>query len=423
MMTKSNPRIAKIVSFVLAVICAISFAAAAAVTANAATYTQEITLRTETIVLVDRSGSMKGGELVNDILESVLISAPEATVVYFDSHKLTKDSAYNVGGNSSICEAVDAAARGGFTHIWVISDGEQWPENYSALGIYANLDVKLCLTERLDEASEKFIEELTDSLVDSNLYVYHWLDNTVEVIKAGYVPETYTIQIEIPDPVIPEPEITEPETEEPEVTEPETEELDHGNPVDGTAEPQPEPVVNQTTIIQCNHKCPECTHKCWWWLALLLSMLFTLLMILLHWLISHRGRRWFRPVVAMLKSGATFIIDASGSFIEKLKKAVRRTRRKLGKKAEAIVFADQAVVCKVCEIEQQDLGLNTNVDAALELAYQRGAKRLVIFTDGKFNVACMHHFDYIGVVVPEDYDPSGVGMLRKIADEVEVFHL
>ena len=153
MYTPRTPRMAKILSFVLIFVLAISITS---VEALAATYETEIELKTTSIVLVDRSGSTKDGSEVDAILASMQISE-DVPVGYFDSHKVTLDNKYNIGGNSSICEAIDDAVKNDYTHITIITDGQQWPQDYSALGIYSNVDIRFMLTDTEPEAAEKLL--------------------------------------------------------------------------------------------------------------------------------------------------------------------------------------------------------------------------------------------------------------------------
>ena len=366
-------------------------------TANAATYTDEIELETRTIILVDRSGSMKDREAVDNIMAS--LDTENVTIAYFDSHKLTLDENYNVGGNSSICEAIDAAARGGFTHIIVVTDGEQYPREYGALGIYTDLDVKIFLSEEKDKEAEKFLAELQDSLVNSSLSVVG-IDGNVEVLMDGYVPKTYTVEIEIPDPVIEEPE---PDDDSVDV------ETDEEQPVQ---------------IINCNH---ECTHKCkcLWWLALLLGILIAALFDLIHELITRRG--WFGPVSRKVKKGAKMLLDVSGSMSTYASSVVRAAKK--GKATSIIAFGDQVVEVPLDEVAKLNIGGATLGVEALKLAAANGWEDIVIVSDLQFNGEALNVSDFsqkfkcITVVAPNPYNMAMISELQQIADRVEVLSL
>lgn len=430
--TLSASRIVKFVSLVLAFVFAITLTT---VPAFAATYTDEYVLETETIVLVDRSGSMKDRDAVNNVLAT--IDTSEATIAYFDSHKLTLDENYNIGGNSSICEAIDAAARGGFTHIAVVTDAEQWPENYSSLGIYTDLDIKIFLTEEKDAQAEKLIAELTDSLVKSNLTIVH-VDGTEEVLMNDYVPEKHVVSIEVPDPIVPD-----------------EEEPDHGNPVDGTAKPS-EPVIDQT-VVECNHECTECTHRCPWWLVLLLAVVIAALFDFIHELIT-RNRNGMRIIRDRVADGSKVIIDLSGSMDEHRKDVLRAVRKGGAKKVYAFgssycevplecVRVDGCVeVPKSVPIYEQDgytevvkvtddyaivdMRRATRGAEVLKAAAQKGYRKVMLYSDMQFTGAELvaedfekMHFERITVVAAKPYDLRKVTELYEIADCVEVIEL
>lgn len=367
--------------------------------AMAATYTDEIEVETRTIILVDRSGSMKDREAVDKIMAS--LDTEDVTVAYFDSHKLTLDENYNVGGNSSICEAIDAAARGGFTHIIVVTDGEQYPREYGALGIYTDLDVQIFLSEEKDKEAEKFLAELQDSLVNSSLTVTG-IDGNVEVLMDGYKPKTYTVQIEVPDPVVEEPE---PKDED---------------------EPDDEESESDTTVIQtveCDHECKGV--KCWWWLALLLGVLIAALFDFIHELIARRG--WFGPTVGKVKKGAKMLLDVSGSMSNYASAVVRAAKK--GKAESIIAFGEQVLEVLLDEVAKLSIGGATHGVEALKLAAANGWEEIVLVSDLQFNGEAFnagdfsHKFKCITVLAPNPYNMAMVSELQQIADRVEVLAL
>ncbi|MBR3887676.1 MAG: VWA domain-containing protein [Clostridia bacterium] len=370
-------------------------------TVMAATYTDEIEIETRTIILVDRSGSMKDREAVDKIMAS--LDTENVTIAYFDSHKLTLDENYNVGGNSSICEAIDAAARGGFVHIIVVTDGEQYPREYGALGIYTDLDVQIFLSEEKDKEAEKFLAELQDSLVNSSLTVTG-IDGNVEVLMDGYKPKTYTVQIEVPDPVIEEPESD-----------------DEKDPGDDD-ESDPGPGVLQ--IVNCNH---ECVHKCkWWcWLALPIAIL-ALLLALLRWLLGLRGG-WFTPVKRKIKNGAVVLLDVSGSMRRFIDAVIRAARK--AKATIIIAFGSEVVEAKLDEVAGLDIGGSTRGTEALKKAAANGYEEIILVSDLMFNGEAFvpsdfsHKFKCITVLAPNPYNMAMVSELQQIADRVEVLSL
>lgn len=366
--------------------------------AYAATYTEEIEIETRTIILVDRSGSMKDREAVDKIMAS--LDTENVTIAYFDSHKLTLDENYNVGGNSSICEAIDAAARGGFVHIIVVTDGEQYPREYGALGIYTDLDVQIFLSEEKDKEAEKFLAELQDSLVNSSLTVTG-IDGNVEVLMDGYKPKTYTIEIEIPDPVVEEPEPD-----------------DEKDP--GDDESDPGPTVIQT--VECDH---ECNASCWWWLALLLGILIAALFDFIHELIARRG--WFGPTVGKVKKGAKMLLDVSGSMSKYASAVVRAAKR--GKAESIIAFGDQVLEVLLDEVAKLSIGGATLGVEALKRAEANGWEEIILVSDLQFNGEALNGNDFpvkfksITVLAPNPYNMAMISELQQIADRVEVLSL
>ncbi len=330
------------------------------------------------------------------------LDTENVTIAYFDSHKLTLDENYNVGGNSSICEAIDAAARGGFTHIIVVTDGEQYPREYGALGIYTDLDVQIFLSEEKDKEAEKFLAELQDSLVNSSLTVTG-IDGNVEVLMDGYKPKTYTVQIEVPDPVIEEPEPD-----------------DEKDPGDDD-ESDPGPTVIQT--VECDHECKD--GRCWWWLALLLAILIAALFDLIHELITRRG--WFGPTVGKVKKGAKMLLDVSGSMSKYASAVVRAAKR--GKAESIIAFGEQVLEVLLNEVAKLSIGGATLGVEALKLAAANGWEEIILVSDLQFNGEALNVNDFpvkfkcITVLAPNPYNMAMVSELQQIADRVEVLSL
>lgn len=376
------------------------------VAVNAATYTEEIELETRSILMVDRSGSIKDIDAVNAILASLDMDAYDA-VMYFDAQDFSLNPEYAGRGNSPICEAVDAAATGGFTHITIVTDGEQWPAKYGALKIYTDINLRIIIVEGEAEAAEALAKELPDHFVKSTIAV-QWPNGETQVLMDEYQPHKYVVEFEVPDPV-----------------------------------------VEQTTIVECNHECAPCehecvpcthectpcthvstvcTHRCLWWLALLLACLFALLLWLLHWLFGHHRRGWFGPVVTKVKKGARMVLDVSGSMGAYSGDVVRAARK--GKATDIIAFGETVEQPKLDEVSKLNIGGATKGVEALKKAAELGWKEVILISDLYFNGECLNPEDFkdkkfkkLTILAPAAHDNAMVGELKKIADQVEVLSL
>ena len=136
---------------------------AAASSATQQTVTREIELTTRSALLVDKSGSIKNTDAVNDYLAKLDISRYDF-VGYFDDKQLSVNPNYKGGGDSYICERIDDLIVRGYTHIDVLTDGQQCsPAGYSALSGYTDVDITIYLVEEAAEA-----EELIDKIFYKN---------------------------------------------------------------------------------------------------------------------------------------------------------------------------------------------------------------------------------------------------------------
>ena len=367
--------------------------------AHAATYTDEIELEAYSVILVDRSGSIKNREKVDAILQEINPNK-EIPEVNFDSRGIILDQNYVGGGDSPICEAIDDVV-GDFKHIILVTDGEQWPQKYDALGIYRNIDLRIILTEEVDKESQALLDQLQLHMVDSTLKVQ--LPSGEElVLMDDYKPVKVTVEIEIPDPVQPDPE----------------EELEEKDP-DPLPEENPEP---DPTVIQvvCDHECKD--GKCWWWLVLLLAMLFDLI----HELITRR-RGWFGPTVGRVKKGAKMLLDVSGSMASYASAVVRAAKK--GKAESIIAFGEQVLEVKLDEVAGLNIGGATLGVEALKQAVMNGWEEIILVSDLQFNGECLNVSDFpqrfkcITVLAPNPYNMAMISELQQIADRVEVLSL
>lgn len=378
--------------------------------AMAATYTDEIELDTHSVILVDRSGSVKNREKVDAILQEINPEKlnpetgemeKEFPEVHFDSRGIILDDTYVGGGDSPICEALDDVVRGGFTHVIIVTDGEQWPQKYDALGIYRNLDIRIILTEEMDTEAQQLVDQLQLHMIESSLKVQTPSGEEI-VLMDEYKPETITVEIEIPDPVVEEPE---PEDDE---------------------DPGDEESESDTTVIQtveCDHECKDV--KCWWWLALLLGVLIAALFDFIHELIARRG--WFGPTVGKVKKGAKMLLDVSGSMSNYASAVVRAAKK--GKAESIVAFGETVQEVELDEVANLDIGGATHGVEALKLAAANGWEEIVLVSDLQFNGEAFnagdfsHKFKCITVLAPNPYNMAMVSELQQIADRVEVLSL
>ena len=157
--------------------------------------TETFNHQTRSILLIDRSGSMKDAHTTVEEFESKIKteSSEFDSVSFFDTRTET-DPDFVGGGNSSICEAIDKAALAGFTYITVLTDGEQWPADYSSLGVYTDIYVTIVLTVEENQASKSLIEQLRKHLVNSSLKVITSEGNE-KLLMDEYKPFTHTAKI------------------------------------------------------------------------------------------------------------------------------------------------------------------------------------------------------------------------------------
>ena len=342
---------------------------------TAAAQTQSFELTTRSILLVDRSGSVEDREAV-DAIVSKLETASFDAVGYFDT-EVSADSAFAGGGNSSICEVIDQAADAGFTHITVITDGEQWPVDYSSLGIYSDLDLTIHLVEQ-SEAAEEFVGELEGRLANSSLKVV--TPEGEKVVLDDYQVPVYAI--ELPD------------------------------------SKEGDTIVNEGDNYICNCDCCKCNHWSWWWLLLLL---LPLLGFLIWWFF----RNW--KIAKKIKNSYA-VVDCSNSMTKALAKLYRACRRLgVSRNAEIVRFGEGASIEELSFLKDVQGERCTHGTEGLEIAHAQGKEEIVLISDLGFNGKPLStfqgHFKKISVVAPEGYSSTTLDELRKIADEVEVLHL
>lgn len=354
------------------------------ITATAATHTERIELVTRSILLIDKSGSMDDQQKVDEILCQYDLASYDA-VRYFD-HRISANPDFVGGGDSHICEAIDAVARGGFTHITVVTDGEQWPQNYETLGVYSDLNLTIHLVEEEDKESKEFLSKVKEALEFSNLTVVNH-DGTEEVILNDYKAPIYSIEV------------------------PDSYENNEG---------ENNIIINEGDEYVCNCDCCKCKHISWswWWFFLLL---LPILGLLLWWLF----RNW---KVARRIKNAHAVVDCSNSMAKVLKR-LYRVCRQLGVSANAeIIRFGQGASLEKLEYLKDVYGENATFGTeGLQLAIDQGWEEIVLISDLGFNgkeVSSLNgRFKKISVVVPRDYEKGILEEIKKIADEIEVIHL
>ena len=345
---------------------------------------------------------------------------------------MTADEEYPGGADSNLCEAVDAAVTGGFDHITVVTDGHQWPAEYSALGVYSDVDVEILLTEEIDVNEERFLDALEGSLSTSSLKV-ETLTGEEKVLLDGYHPTTIMVEMEVP-------------------------EVEPGDSDVGTSSGAEESTTEEVEAT-CNHKkCP-----CLWWLALVLAVIIAALFDLIHELITRkRGKEekgeeqqpvaqqpqqavpctcqqtfpcrecpfeeWQmeQAVIGKLQNGANLLLDTSGSMTS-LRKVATAAAKKVAAE-NLIAFAENVEQVEASALDAIQLGGSTHGWEAVELAEAQGYDELVIVSDLAFNgksfaeMQLQGKFQKITAVVPKKgYRAESLEQLQQIADKVDIY--
>lgn len=391
-MSRNHKKVAAIFFAVVLLITVFTLTASAATTT-----TQTIELETRSVLLIDKSSSMEKQQKVEAVVGQYDFASYDA-VVNFD-HRLSTDANFSGGGNSYICEVIDELADAGFTHITVVTDGEQWPQDYSALSVYTDLDLTVHLVEE-DEESQEFIDQLKSRLVNSNLKVVK-PDGSKEVKLNDYKAPIYTIEV----PVVEENE-------------------DEGN----------------KTFIQ-NLK--EGYFP--WWLVLLLAVLIAALFDFIHELITQ-GRNKEKgdntvttatlvpkplpaAAVAQIEKGAHVVADFSGSMAAQQSETAKACMNAQKGSEPVICFGDNISEHTASELKRIQAAGRTHGWEALEAAVSKGWDEIVLISDLEFNGKAFDQnsfakkFKKITVVTPSSFDWETLKNLEKIADEVEVLYL
>lgn len=398
----------KVAAVILAVVL---LASAFSLTASASTQTIELTTRSA--LLVDRSGSIKDQDEVNELLKNIYQTQFDF-VGYFDNRQISLDPTYLGGSNSAICETIDEVAKLGYTHITVITDGQQWPKNYSSLGVYSDLDLTIVLVGDKEE-SEELINHLKERLVNSNLKVIK-PDGQEEVILNGYQPPVYSFELPAGNSAADQ----------------------EGNTSDVDNE-------GDKTFIQ-NIK--EGYFP--WWLVLLLAVLIAAIFDFIHELITQ-GRVEDKkeepqqqastpttlPVpkpipakaIAQIAGGAHVLADYSGSMAAQQSETAKACQAAQKGSNAVLCFGDSVSEHAADELTGLQASGQTHGWEAMEEAAAKGWDELVLVSDLGFNgkafdeSAFSKNFKKITIVTPTGCHQPTLENIRKIAEEVEVLSL
>lgn len=343
--------------------------------------TQTIELSTRSILLVDCSGSMQEQEAVNKLLAQIDVSKYDE-IVYFDHRGVQTDESFIGGGNSHICEAIDQVAKSGFTYICLLSDCSQYPEDYSALGVYTDLNVQIYMPGEPSDKSDRFIKEFESRISNSTLKVGD------EVIVDNYQPPIYVIDM-----------------------------------------PNSESKAEESKVEKEEHEC-----KCKWLLALILAVLIAALFDFIHELLTrnrnsivNNEKEVSTEAKTKLASGKyKLLADVSGSMADYQMQLVKVCKR--SRIPEVLTLGETVRVRKTKFIWNITPQGRTKGWEAIEKASQKGWKNLFIVTDLMFNEKTfeqvkVNKFDNIVLVLPNMYDIINLEKIRSITNNLEIIQL
>jgi len=409
----------KVLVAVLATVLVLAFSTVLAVPAMAEDLVLKdtIELRTRSVLMVDRSGSMEDQEAVKDLLAEWDLGSFDA-VVYFD-HRISIDEAFSGGGDSHICQTFDKLAKAGFTQITILTDGQQYSKNSGDLGIYTNLDVTVQLVEETKD-STKFINKLRDSLVKSNLTVLK-PEGGAAYLLMDYEPPIYEVEF-----IIPEEDILgmseEPETsEEPEFS------------AENYASEEENSEVSDTIVVTSDDKSDG---KCYWWVVLILAVVIAALFDFIHELLTKKDNdkksnniTTTAKMATAIASGSYVVADFSGSMAD-VQALTAKTCQDVHKGSEAVIcFGDTVFEAPADDLANIPAQGQTAGWEALEMAHAKGWEKIVLVSDLEFNGKTFEksvfakNFKEVTIVSPPVYDVDTLQDIKKIADEVEVLYL
>lgn len=377
---------------------------AAASSATQQTVTREIELITRSALLVDRSGSMEDIENVNEYLAKFDISKYDV-VGYFDHRQISVDPDFEGGGDSYICEAIDKMAERGFTHIDVITDGQQWPQEYDALVGYTDIDLTIYLVEETED-SEELTKKLAERMVNSSLQVVT-PDGDKRVILDDYQPPVYVIEIPVPE---------------------------KDNNAEGDTNIHEEDAITDSEEAKFPWR--------WFVVTLLLAVLIAAIFDFIHELFTnHRdgadqkndgGAQQPLPVIPekgkqAIAEGDFILADVSGSMAVCQQATVQACQSVNGAAQKCLAFGERITHVLTADLAYIPNQGQTYGWEAIETAWNMKKKKIIIVSDMQFNgkafQADQMMFDRIIVIAPAVYNEKNVERLRQIAKEVEVLPL
>lgn len=381
---------------VLIIITAVAMTASAVENTNMYVYEA----RTRSCLLVDHSGSIDEHELVNSLAEELTRENDFDFVGYFDDSQISLLPTYKGGGNSQICETIDQVVRLGYTHIYMVTDGEQWPRDYTNLGVYSDVDLKIYLVGEKEAASE-LVSHLQGRMTNSSLTVVK--DGEEEILLDGYEPDTFVVEVPIPEE----------ETLE-------TVKEEHGKDIP-------------------------------WWIWLIVVALFVLPMLwdFIHELLTkHHGKAnppssttvatkttTVSPKPLPLEAalaiarGAKVLADFSGSFAAQQATETAKVCELVAPEAEVICFGDTVNAVRASQLKTMKSEGCTHGWEAMETAAKKGESVIVLISDLEFNgkkfeeCSFPKKFRKATLVVPERYNVATLEQIKEIAEEVEVLPL
>lgn len=378
-------------------------------TEEAKTETVSFELTTRSVLIIDRSGSIKDQEEVNAIAENV--TASYDAVVYFDDGQISVNPEFIGGGNSHICEQIDLLVKSGFTHIGVITDGQQWPANYNSLGLYTDITLTMYLVGDKQKEAEELVNELKDRMVHSDLKVIS-PDGEETVVLSEYEAPLYEIEVPMPIP--------------------------------------DQKVIYYNTFpegVETGKDDVEEKSNCKWLWAFLGGILVAAIFDLIHELITRKnskdngsnptnGTASSTPVkpipsavvTTIAKDNLYPVCDVSYSMAGQ-QAATQEACERAGNAPKALCFGDSIYECNVDKLSTVTSSGKTAGWEALEEVQKKGKRRILLVSDLEFNQKPFDKnnfllgFDKILVVTPTTVNQKTMENLAEITDEIEVVYL
>lgn len=393
----------------------------AAETEEVQTQTVTFELTTRSVLIIDRSGSIKDQKEVNTVAENV--AASYDTVAYFDDGHLSVDPDFAGGGNSHICEQIDELVKCGFTHIGVVTDGQQWPAKYNSLGLYTDITLTIYLVGDKQEEAEELVNKLKTRMVHSDLKVIN-PNGEETVVLSEYEAPIYQIEVPV--------QVKETETN---IEKNETNRFSSSG-------------TDVSHLVETGKDESQEESDCKWLWAVLIAALIAAIFDLIHELITRKtasktdkddatdGTTSSVPVKPIPAAVVTTIAeeelypvcDVSGSMAGQ-QSATQEACEKAGNAPKALCFGDSVYECDVDNLSTITSGGRTAGWEALEKAQQDGREKILLVSDLEFNEKPFDEnnfdkkFKKVVVVTPTKVNHETLENIKKITDEIEVIYL